>query len=270
MPDTTTGSTKSKRPKPRRLDPRSRLGLSPQANTTQAESSHREMVDFLRGAPKSLGPWAEHEIAAADAAYESLTRPAGAKSPRFPSWLKRTAVAVVALAVTVGVVIAVYNMGGKSESKATAAGTSKATGLNSAQKTRISQLMVQFEANPKSVATLLELGDIFFEAKEYNAAGGWMKRAVAIEPSNMKARLALGAAAFNIGDLSTAEKEWRKVVAAEPKNIEALYDLGFLYLSKEPMDVADARKEWNRVVALDPNSAIAKTVTTHMQSLGKS
>ena len=271
MPDTTTGSPKSRRNgKARSLDPLSRLGLSPQASTAEAETAHKDLVSFLEGAPKNLSPWAQHEIAAADDAYASLSQPGGASSRRVPSSLKRVAIAVVALAVTVGVVIGVYNMGGgKSEAKSQTTGTTQKQGLTNAQKTRIAQLMVQFEANPKNVATLVELGDIYFEAKEYNTAGGWMKRAVAIEPGNTRARLALGAAAFNIGDIPTAKKEWLAVVAAEPKNVEAFYDLGFLYLSQEPSDMADAKKAWAKVIALDPNSEIAKTVATHMKSLGK-
>src|ERR1035437_4414788 len=271
MPDTTTGSPKSRRGrKARSLDPHSRLGLTPPASTGEADSAHKEMVSFLEGAPKSLRPWAQHEIAAADDASESLSHPRGARSPRMPSSLRRVAVAAVALAVTAGVVTGVYEMGGgKSEAKSQTTGASQKHGLTNAQKTRVAQLMVQFEATPKNVATLVELGDIYFEAHEYNTAGGWMKRAVALEPGNMRAHLALGAAAFNIGDVPNAKKEWLAVIAAEPKNVEAYYDLGFLYLSKEPPYVADAKKAWAKVIALDPNSEIAKTVATHMKSLGK-
>jgi cytochrome c-type biogenesis protein CcmH/NrfG len=271
MPDTTTGSPKSRRRrKARSLDPHTRLGLTSQASTGERDSAHKELVGFLESAPKSLSPWAQHEIAAADDAYESLSRLGRARSRRMPSSLRRTALAAVALAVTAAVVIGVYEMGGgKSEAKSRTTGSSQKQGLSNAQKTRVAQLMVQFAAKPKNVATLVELGDIYFEAHEYNTAGGWMKRAVALEPGNTKARLALGAAAFNIGDVPGAKAAWLKVISAEPKNVEAYYDLGFLYLSKEPPDMADAKKAWAKVIALDPNSNIAKTVATHMKSLGK-
>ncbi len=39
---------------------------------------------------------------------------------------------------------------------------------------------------------------------------------------------------------------------ADPKNVEAYYDLGFLYVSRTPPDMAEAKKMWGKVVALAP------------------
>ena len=42
--------------------------------------------------------------------------------------------------------------------------------------------MVKLKANPKDAATLIALGDIYFKARDYNNAGGFMKSAVASDP----------------------------------------------------------------------------------------
>jgi hypothetical protein len=70
-----------------------------------------------------------------------------------------------------------------------------------------------------------------------------------------------------IGKLAEAETAWRQVLAIDPKSVEAHYDLGFMYLSKNPPDLANVRKEWNEVIAIAPDSDIAKTVATHLKSL---
>ncbi len=94
-----------------------------------------------------------------------------------------------------------------------------------------------------------------------------MKRAVTVAPGNATAHLALGAAEFNIGDIADAQREWLYVIAEDRKNVEAYYDLGFLYVSKEPPDMADAKKVWEKVIALAPKSSEAKTIAMHLKGL---
>ncbi len=253
-----------------RLDPHARIGLTPEASAEDVERAHRELVGFLEGAPEGVRRWAREEIAAADHAYAAISDPMAARAPRRPSSLRRIAVGTLTLAVAAGVVVGVYNMGGgSSKAKSGQAGGAEPQKLTRSEEASVSQLMVKLKANPKDVATLVALGDVYFTAHDYNNAGGWMKRAVAVDPGNATARLALGAAEFNIGDPADAQRDWRRVIAADPKNVEAYYDLGFLYVSKEPPDMADAKKMWEKVIALAPNSSAAKTIATHLKGLTK-
>jgi cytochrome c-type biogenesis protein CcmH/NrfG len=253
-----------------RLDPHARIGLTPEASAEDVERAHGELVSFLEGAPEGVRRWAREEIAAADHAYAALSDPAGARAPRRPSSLRRIAVGTLTLAVTAGIVLGVYHIGGgPSKAKSGQAGATEPPGLSRSEEASVSQLMVKLKANPKDVATLIALGDVYFKARDYNNSGGWMKRAVAIDPGNATARLALGAAEFNLGDAADARRDWLRVIAADPKNVEAYYDLGFLYVSKQPPDMADAKKMWAKVVALAPNSSAAKTIATHLKGLAK-
>lgn len=252
-------------------DLHSRLGLTAEATDQDVEAAHKELVKFLKGAPNGLSRWAQNEIASVDEAYELLTAPAPATSTRGNPRLKRAAAAVLAIGATVGVIIGVYNMGaeetGSSANQKVAAQTKN---LSSADQAQVVRLMDKVQANPKDVASLSKLGDIYYAAGDYNAAGGWMGQAVAADPKNVTARLALGAAKFNLGDAADARRQWLRVIEIDPKNVEAYYDLGFLYLSKKPPDMAAARKAWRKVVALDPGSEIAKSVATHLKGLKES
>jgi cytochrome c-type biogenesis protein CcmH/NrfG len=178
-------------------------------------------------------------------------------------------VGVITLAITVGVVIAVYNAGGQDEPASTGTGGSEAR-LSPSDEARVTKLMKKVEANPKDAATLVSLGDVFFKAGDYNNAGGWMEQALAVEPQNVDARLALGASQFNLNDVSEARKQWEQVVSFDPKNVEAYYDLGFLYLSEDPPQMEKTKQMWRKVVELaPPGSSVAKTVATHLKSLEK-
>jgi cytochrome c-type biogenesis protein CcmH/NrfG len=135
---------------------------------------------------------------------------------------------------------------------------------------QVAALMKKISENPNDVATLQQLGDLYFQTGDYETAGGWMEKILGVEPRNVTARLALGAALFNSGKAADAEKQWRQVLEIDAKNVEAHYDLGFMYLSQDPPDMAKVKAEWNEVIAIAPDSAIAKTVATHLKSLDAS
>jgi cytochrome c-type biogenesis protein CcmH/NrfG len=254
-------------------DPRTRLGLTSKASDEDVESAHRSVVSFLESAPEGLRRWAKGEIAAADDAYAALSdpAPASAKTTRRASPLRRIVIGAVTLAVSAGVVVGIYDLGGgKSEAVSQDTGAAEAQSLSPSDEAQIAELMRQVKANPKDAASLVQLGNVFFKAGDYNNAGGWMARAVAIDPRNVKAGLALGASKFNLGDVADARRNWLRVTAIDPKNVEAYYDLGFLYLSKNPPDMAEAKRMWRKVVAMaPPGSEVAKTVATHLKGLEK-
>lgn len=193
-----------------------------------------------------------------------MTRPA--RQRRYANAVWGFAGAAIAV-----MVIVVYNMGGGHAKAGSTQGAAaeQQHGLSSAQRAHVARLMAKLRTQPKDVPTLVALGDVFFEAHEYNSAGGWMKRAVEADPNDVTARVALGAAEFNIGDAADAGRDWRRAVAADPKNVEAFYDLGFMYVSRQPPDMKDAKKMWAKVVELAPNSTVAKTVATHIKGLEK-
>jgi len=266
-----------------------RLGLKPTASDDDVEIAHTDLARFLESAPAGLEQWARREIAAADEAYALLSDPkadlaamastAGTSAPA-PAPARsggvllsnRVLVGVVGVAAAVVIGIVVYQSGSPSSTSAAAGQTTttadpNATATPQVDQAQVAALMTKISANPKDAAALTALGDIYFQAGDYNTAGGWMAKVVALKPSDVKAHLALGAAQFNLGNVAAAEKEWKQVVVLAPRNVEAYYDLGFLYLSKKPSDTAAARAAWSKVVEIAPNSAVAKTIATHMKGL---
>ncbi len=228
-----------------------RLGLTPEASEQDVERAHGELVGFLESAPDGARRWARSEIAAVNEAHARLTGSAGSSADRRVPRRRRIAVGIATLAITVGVVIAVYNAGGQDESASMGAGGAEGR-LSPSEEARVTELMKKVKANPKDAATLVGLGDVFFKAGDYNNAGGWMEQALALDPENVDARLALGASQFNLGDVSEARKQWERVISLDPKNVEAYYDLGFLYLSEDPPEMAKTKRMWRKVVELRP------------------
>jgi cytochrome c-type biogenesis protein CcmH/NrfG len=180
--------------------------------------------------------------------------------------LRRLALAAAAGAAVVVVAVVGYSFGAPSVPgfNGTPAPESSSAVVDKAQ---VAALMQKLATNPSDIPTLQQLGDLYYAAGDYATAATWMDKVLAIDPKNVTGLLALGAAQFNVGQLDAGETAWRKVLAIDPQNVEAHYDLGFMYLSKNPPDLVNVRKEWNEVIAIAPDSDVAKTVATHLTSL---
>ncbi len=173
------------------------------------------------------------------------------------------------IAIVVGVKVSgqgdVPGISGKPTGQPTqeASGGASATPVD---KAKVAALMKKLSTNPRDVASLQGLGDIYFAATDYKTAATWEQKVLTVDPKNQVALLALGAANFNVGDAAAAKKQWLIAAGLYPKSQEVHYDLGFLYMSATPPDSANMQAEWKKVVAIDPNSNLAKTVATHLKS----
>ncbi len=91
--------------------------------------------------------------------------------------------------------------------------------------------------------------------------------AVELDPTDVEARLALGVQYFNSRNLDGAAEQWREVIELDPENVAAWYNMGYFYMSQEPVDEAGALEAWARVIELDPESTEAMAISQHMTEL---
>jgi len=178
---------------------------------------------------------------------------------------------VLAPLLVVGVLVGVYLHGqgtdvpgisGKPTGQQTqAAGGAATVPLDQA---KVGALMQKITTNPKDLVSLAGLGDLYFASSDYKNAQVFEQKIVDIDPKNEKALIALGAAQFNQGNGVEAKKNWLVAAGLYPKSAEVHYDLGFFYMSQTPPDKVNMNAEWAKVIAIDPNSAIAKSVATHI------
>ena len=278
-----------------------RLGLRDSASDQDVETAHNGLVEFLELAPHEVKSWATARTTDVDEAFALLSgpeqdliapatqsvataqdAPQPAYSPRVaaptasasPSSRKPGRTQLVGAGVIVliaAVVFAVYYMGrpstvpgisGTPTNSATTAASGPAT--VPVDQVKVAALTTKISANPKDIASLQGLGDMYFAAADYKNATVWEQKILAVDAKNQVALLALGAAQFNQGNAAEAKKQWLVAAALYPKLAEVHYDLGFLYMSATPPDKANMTAEWNKVIAIDPNSALAKTVATHI------
>ncbi len=274
-----------------------RLGLTPKASDQDVESAHRDVFAFLATVPPEIRGWANAQAASIDEAFALLAIPAAeldamvlsenaemsastlvADVPKsfLSNPVRKKLLKVASVFILVAVVFGVYKMGNSTDSTAgnvksnqTSANEAGATTATIDQ-ARVTALMGKITTNPRDITSLQSLGEIYFAATEYKTAAMWERKVLEVDPKNKTGLLALGAAEFNSGNNSKAEKAWLIAADLYPNLAEVHYDLGFLYLSQNPPNIAKVTYEWNKVIKIDPNSSVAKTVATHLKGLTSS
>lgn len=86
-------------------------------------------------------------------------------------------------------------------------------------------------------------------------------------PNDANARLELGVLYFNLKDTDAAGEQWLAVTQIDPTEVAAWYNLGFYYLSRTPPDMDKAKEAWQQVVEIAPDSQEAKTAQAHLRGL---
>ncbi|TAJ99601.1 MAG: hypothetical protein EPO36_11110 [Chloroflexota bacterium] len=228
-------------------------------------SMHRDRVaprpDPAKRARIVATPAAGNGRAATAAARRRAAIPAPTGgSRRFPKVLA----AMAGIAVLAVGVVAIYQFGTAPAATGAQSTPAPTPALDQA---KVATLMSRIQADPSDTAALLELGDTFFNAEDFETSIVWFEKLVALEPDNIPGLLALGAANYNLANDAEAKARWLKVLDLEPDNVVAHYDLGFLYLNQTPPDYEAVRREWAEVVRLDPESDLAAFVTQHLEAL---
>ena len=276
-------------PPARREDPFEALGTDTPA--AEPAESGRLSADELAVLFASVTPSAHRELvrpggpARADAEMQPLppvrpntlssrsrasipSRNAGtAMTPRL-DWRRGGRMLVAAALVVGALVVAAGVLGFAGTPGATPASSDAAAQAELAA--AVGPLMQRIQADPKDAEALMGLGNAFFKAGQYSVAIDWFDKLVALKPADEQALLALGAAAFNSGDSGRAETVWKQVLSlaslSDQGRIEVHYDLGFLYLYRQPPDMDGVKREWYEVVRLAPDSDLAKTVSAHLEA----
>jgi cytochrome c-type biogenesis protein CcmH/NrfG len=261
---------------PARRDPPSPapVAVVPAVTAAAAAGAAPARVDALLA---EVTPGAHREIVgtAAERAASTVAVSGTPRSSRLLGLLASPAFRNVALVgatvAAIGIVVVLGFNAGNTRAGGIAAGVTPAPSAAAStpvlDQAAVAALMVKIQANPKDADSLMALGDAYYRTGDFKTAGDWFAKVTAVEPTNVRGFLALGATAFNQGDPATAETAWKQAVTIDEKNVEAHYDLGFLYLNRQPADMVGVQREWTRVVQLAPDSDIAKTVKAHLDAL---
>ncbi len=120
-------------------------------------------------------------------------------------------------------------------------------------------LKKQLAIDPNDVESLLSIGILYVQQKEYSKAKGYYLRAAQVAPKNLEARTHLGTVAYFLGDVDEALHHYDEVLALNPDYTVALFEMGAV-LRYGKGDLQAAVDAWQRFLALDPDAKEADQI----------
>jgi len=118
---------------------------------------------------------------------------------------------------------------------------------------RVQELQQAVTANPKNVDAIVQLGNTYFDAEQWDNAITWYKRAVELDPKNADASTDLGVSLYYSNRPDEALAQFERSLKISPTHTKTLLNKGIV-LAFGKQDLRGAQAEWEKVVSLAPNS----------------
>jgi len=138
-------------------------------------------------------------------------------------------------------------------------GTPSAQELKQAADTQAAPLLERLKADPTNAGLLTQLGNLYYDAKQYPAAIDYYERSLKSQPSNTSVRTDLGTAYWYNGDADTAIAQFNTALTYEPTKADTLFNPGIVKWSGKK-DGQGAIAAWQKLLDTNPGYANKENV----------
>ena len=108
-------------------------------------------------------------------------------------------------------------------------------------------------ANPSSAAPRIALGNLYFDAEQYNEAAKWYEAAIKLDPSDPDVSTDLGVSYYYLNQPDRALAQFDRSLEINPRHTKTMLNVGIVRaFGKQDLD--GATKAWQEVVAIAPAS----------------
>ena len=114
------------------------------------------------------------------------------------------------------------------------------------------RLLEKLKADPTNAGLLAQLGNLYYDAKQYPTAIAYYERSLRSQPDDTSVRTDMGTAYWYEGNADAAIAEFQKALSYEPSKTNALFNLGIVQW-KGKLDPADAIASWQELLSANPS-----------------
>ena len=112
-------------------------------------------------------------------------------------------------------------------------------------------LIDKLKADPANPELLTSLGNLYYDAQQYQVAVDYYARSLKARPADPAVRTDMGTAFWYMGDSDRAIAEFNKALTYVPNNPNTLFNLGLVQW-KGKQNAAAAMAAWKTLLATDP------------------
>lgn len=119
-------------------------------------------------------------------------------------------------------------------------------------------LRTQVEQNPKDVQSWIQLGNLFYDSKNFSEAILYYQHALPLDSTNADVRVDLAVSCFETGQSERAIAELDKALQFSPNHLNAHFNLGVVYNSVGNRELAV--RYWQKYLTLQPEGELADRI----------
>jgi len=123
--------------------------------------------------------------------------------------------------------------------------------LKQAADSQAAPLLEQLKAEPANGSLLTQLGNVYYDAKQYPTAIEYYERSLKLQPNDASVRTDLGTAYWYHGDPDTAIAQFTKALSLEPTKADTLFNLGIVKWQGKK-DAQGAVAAWQKLLDTNP------------------
>jgi len=124
--------------------------------------------------------------------------------------------------------------------------------LEQAADNQAGPLLEQLKDDPLNAALLAQIGNVYYDEKQYPIAIDYYERSLKSGPNDTSVRTDLGTAYWYKGDADTAIAQFGKSLAIEPTKADTLFNLGIVKWQGKK-DAQGAIAAWQKLLDTNPD-----------------
>jgi len=126
--------------------------------------------------------------------------------------------------------------------------------LQQALTQQLPPLLDRLKSDPNNAELLADVGNMYFDARQYDQAAPYYNRVLKLQPGNTAVRTDLGIAYWLLGNTDRSIAEFQTALKTAPNQANTLFNLGVVQWQGK-MDAEAALATWQKL--LDTNPAFA-------------
>ncbi len=134
-------------------------------------------------------------------------------------------------------------------------------------KERIEFLDSMVNKNPVDTKAIIELGNVYYDVKQFGKAIIYYSRALELAPNNIDVRTDMGTCYRMLGYLKSAKQEYLISLKYDPDHLFTNFNLGVIYYMLKEKE--NAIFQWMEVIRLSPGSPASKKAKALIEKVKK-